>query len=76
MISRSSTVYYELPMELAGANAKKKKDAKATIAMSVVVPADMEKKAAKFMDSMAEEYADRFKKFMKKEVKKRMTTEG
>ena len=28
MISRSSTVYYELPLELAGPNAKKKKDAK------------------------------------------------
>ena len=76
MISRSSSVYYDLPLGLAGPNAKKKKDAKATIAMSVVVPADMEKKAAKFMDSMAEEYADRFKKFMKKEVKKRLTTEG
>ena len=76
MISRSSTVYYELPLELAGPNAKKKKDAKTTIAMSVIVPEDMEKKAAKFMDSMAEEYADRFKKFMKKEVKKRLTTEG
>lgn len=76
MISRSSTVYYELPLELAGPTAKKKKDAKATIAMSVVVPADMEKKAVKFMDSMADEYADRFKKFMKKEVKKRITDEG
>ena len=40
--------------------------------MSVVVPADMEKKATKFMDDMAEEYSKRFKKFMKKEIMKRL----
>ena len=72
MISRSSTVYCELPAQLVGNSSRKKKEAKATISMSIVVPADMEKKATKFMDSMAEEYAKQFSKFMKKEIKKRV----
>lgn len=70
MITRSSSSYYTLPKELTGG--KKAQEAKTSISMRMVVPPEMEKKAQKWMGEMAEEYAKKFRKFMEKEVEKRM----
>ena len=70
MITRTATVYFNLPEELT--QSKKRKEANAKISMSLVIPAEFEKKGQKFMDEMADEYSSEFKKFMKKQIKKFM----
>ena len=68
MINRRNTVYVELPEELVGN--KKTKDAKAEISISLVIPKDMEKKGAQFIDDEMDMIAKDFRSFMKKRVKK------
>lgn len=70
MISRTVNTYVDLPEELTGK--KKKSEAKSTMTIQVVVPADFEKKAQKFMDEQLDEVSKKFKKFVKKEIDKRM----
>lgn len=70
MISRSLNVYVDLPEEMV--HGKKKKEARASISMNVVVPPEIEKKAQKFLSEAADDFSDSFKKFMKKQIKKFM----
>lgn len=70
MLNRRSSVYYTLPDELVSGT--KTKESKATISIGIVVPKDMEKKAQKFMEEATDDFAKSFKKFMKKQVEKRM----
>lgn len=69
MINRRSTAYYTLPEELAPG---KTKETKLTMSFGLVVPKDMEKKAQKFMETLTDNAAKEFKKFMKKQVNKRL----
>lgn len=70
MISRSLSCYVELPNEMV--EGKKKKEAKATISMNIVVPSYMEKKSQKFLSDAADDFSRSFKKFMKKQIEKYM----
>lgn len=67
MLNRRGMVYCELPEELFG----KKKEAKLTISIGIVVPKEMEdKKAAKFIDEQMDAVSKEFKKFIKKRSEK------
>lgn len=75
MINRSYTVYYTIPPDILEKDTKKRREAKGTISMNVVVPPEFEKKASKFMDSFAKEYEKQFKKFMKREIERKLEPE-
>ena len=70
MINRSLNCYVELPEAMV--EGKKKKEARASISMNIVVPSYLEKKAQSFLSDAADDFSDSFKKFMKKQIKKYM----
>lgn len=68
MINRKSNVYIKLPDTLVTG---KTNEAKATISVSLVLPKSIdEKKGQKFIETTMDEFADDFKKFIKKQIKK------
>lgn len=68
MLSRSANCYNELPGYMV--EGRKKKEAKATISMTLVVPSYMEDAAQKFMKERAKDYRDEFDEFIEKQIKK------
>lgn len=71
-INRSKTTYQTLPDDLATSAIP---DAKVIVSISVVVPKGMEKSAEKFIKEAHENVQDDFKRYVKKEIKKRTEKE-
>lgn len=71
-INRSKTTYQTLPDDLATSAIP---DAKVIVSISVVVPKGMEKSAEKFIKEAHENVQDGFKRYVKKEIKKRTEKE-
>jgi len=69
-INRSKTTYQPLPDELATSSIP---DAKVIVSISVVVPKGMEKSAERFIKEAHADIQDGFKKYVKKEVKRRLS---
>lgn len=69
MINRRGTVYFQLPEELTGG---KRKDAKMEISVNMTVPKGFENKGTDVIDEIIDDAGEKFKKFMKKRVKKEL----
>lgn len=67
-INRSKTTYANLPEDLATSTIP---DAKLMASINVTVPKGMEKSAEKFIKEAHDYLQDGFKKYVKKEIKKR-----